>query len=755
MSTTPALRMLVGLLVLLASAGAASAQRAYPRIGLVYPAGGQKGTTVVVSVAGQNLNETVAAYFSGYGLEAKVTGYERPLTQRELNDLREKADQLQQKRTEARTDPIKPFTAEDEKQLGEIRQTIATRGNRQATPAVAETVTLAVTIPADAELGERELRLRTAIGLSNPFTFSIGDLPETSAPIVTAISSRPAPGARPASLRDPRGATEVTLPTILNGQILPGESDRFQFQARRGTRFVAVVRARALNPYLADAVPGWFQATLALYDATGREIAYADDFRFNPDPVITCEIPQDGRYTLEIKDAIHRGREDFVYRITLGEVPFVSAVFPLGAPVATRPSLELSGSNLPTDHLEIASAEQVSGQLHLRIRNDGVLSNPVSLAFDTQPEILAAEPNESAADAQRVGWPTIVNGRVDRPGDIDVFSFEGRAGSVITAEVIARRLGSPLDSVLTLTDAEGRILATNDDYEDKAAALLTHHADSYLRCRLPNDGVYLVHLRDAQNHGGPEYAYRLRIAPALPDFALRVVPSTLNLRAGTCVPITVHALRRDGYSGEIALRLVGAPPGFVLSGARIPANQDRIQLTLTAPPAPRDEPYTLVLAGSAAIGGATLNRVAAPADDMMQAFANHHLVPAREWKVQVTGRGPAFRPATREVVVIPLGGSARVTIALPAGAPQMEYQLELAEPIAGVSVQTKQDSRGTVDVVLSCDASRAQAGMEGNVHLNVFGRRLDPKGKTAPRALLGSVPAILFVIPPRDNHGAS
>ena len=42
--------------------------------------------------------------------------------------------------------------------------------------------------------------------------------------------------------------------------------------------------ARELVPYLADAVPGWFQATLVLYDKKGKEVAYADDYRFNPDP---------------------------------------------------------------------------------------------------------------------------------------------------------------------------------------------------------------------------------------------------------------------------------------------------------------------------------------------------------------------------------------------------------------------------------------------------------------------------------------
>ncbi len=70
---------------------------------------------------------------------------------------------------------------------------------------------------------------------------------------------------------------------------------------------------------------------LTLYDAKGREVGYADDYTFHPDPVLSCRIPEDGEYTLEIRDAIYRGRADFVYRIAVGELPYVTGIFPLGA----------------------------------------------------------------------------------------------------------------------------------------------------------------------------------------------------------------------------------------------------------------------------------------------------------------------------------------------------------------------------------------------------------------------------------------
>ncbi len=112
--------------------------------------------------------------------------------------------------------------------------------------------------------------------------------------------------------------SRIVLPCVVNGQIMPGGVDRYRFEARKGQRLVIAAAARELMPYLADAVPGWFQAALSLYDPQGHEVAYADHYRFHPDPVLYYEVPKDGEYALQIRDSIYRGREDFVYRITRG-----------------------------------------------------------------------------------------------------------------------------------------------------------------------------------------------------------------------------------------------------------------------------------------------------------------------------------------------------------------------------------------------------------------------------------------------------
>jgi hypothetical protein len=742
----------------------ALAQQPTPHIGYVYPAGGRQGTTFQVTVGGQFLNGISNVFISGAGAEATVVDFSKPMNQGEFNRLRDRWRELQDKRQAAFRDARRAgagnstniWTAADEKAMTEIRDKILKNPpNRGAAPAIAESVIVRITLATNAEPGEREIRLGAPGGLSNPLQFCVGNLPEFSQPAAKA----PNPdldrflerlGQTPTK-EPPWTGMRIILPAAVNGQITPGGVDRFSFHARKGLQLVAVVAARDLIPYLADAVPGWFQATLALYDAKGKELAYCDDFRFHADPVLYYEIPKDGDYVLEIKDAIYRGREDFVYRITLGELPFITSIFPLGGRVGQKTEVELAGWNLPKDSLVVEPQGNARQTVLLSVGEPREISNLVPFAADTLPECRENESNDSPAQAQKIVLPAIINGRVGQPGDQDFFQFEGHAGDQMVAEVYARRVDSPIDSVLRLTDGTGKPLAFNDDCEDKGSGLNTHHADSYLRIQLPTDGIYFVQLFDAQHHGGDEYAYRLRLSAPRPDFELRVVPCSVNARAGASVPLTVYALRKDGFTNEIQLALKDPAEGFTLSGGLVPAGQDQVRITLTPPPAPFKRPIDIRLEGMATACGERVLRTAVPAEDMMQAFAYRHLVPAKQMLVSVSGR-PLSRSAKilgDVPVKIPLGGSARVQIAGPAVSDR--FQFELNEPPAGIAIRKLSPNDQGAEFVLQSDASKMKAGLQGNLIVNVFANPavVAGKGQKQPnqrRVAAGTLPAIPFEV---------
>lgn len=730
-----------------------------PRIGYVYPAGGQQGTALQGTIGGQFLDGVTNAFVSGEGIQAIVVDFNKPMPQGQFNNLRDQLKELQDRKAAARRWPNSTniWTEADESTVTQIRAKILKNPpNRQGNPAIAETATLRVTIATNAAPGEREIRLGTPSGLSNPLVFCVGQLPEFSQPAAKAAN----PEAdrfrerisKPTTTAPAKSEPRITLPKVVNGQIMPGRADRFRFHARKGQQLVARVSARTLIPYLADAVPGWFQATLALYDTKGKELAYNDDFRFHPDPVLSCEIPRDGDYVIEIKDAIYRGREDFVYRIALGELPFVTSLFPLGGRLGDPTPITLRGWNLP--QTKLTQENKTPGVHSVSVSRNELVSNAMPFAVDTLPESPDQEPNDESAHAQAVTLPIIVNGHIDQSGDADVFRFEGRTGDEIVAEIQARRLDSPLDSVLKLTDATGKQLAFNDDYEDKASGLNPHHADSYLRATLPADGSYFVHLGDTQHKGGEEYAYRLRLSPPRPDFELRVVPASLTARAGLSVPLTVYALRKDGFTNEITLALQGATAGLALSGGRVPANQDQVRMTLTAPPNPPKAPYRLNLEGRAVIEGAAVVHPAVPAEDMMQAFAYRHLVTAKELKLAVIGRGGARGGAKilgTTPVKIPAGGTVRVQVGFFAPRSGESRQLELSDPPDGITIQSVTPNLDGAEITLASDAIKTKVGLSGNLIVNAFAGKLGDSAKgnrpaNPRRAPLGTLPALPFEV---------
>jgi len=781
-----------------------------PHIGYLYPGGGQLGSVVRITAGGQFLRGATDVYVSGQGVRARIIQYMKPLRnlnkdQREL--LKKRMTEVRDKRlaelaengrrrpkrsqkrlarknrAERRAAKNRKGSKKDDVPMGKIvseadevelpdhpllyelenkslRELVhmthvlfKSRRKRQPNRQIAESVLIEITIEPDAELGDRELRIETKTGLTNPMIFQIGVLPEVNE---LEPNNREAIPKLPKLPNLPKDKP-LTLPVLLNGQIMPGDVDRFRFRALKGQNIVIEARARSLIPYLADAVPGWFQATLTLYDSGGKEVAFADDYRFNPDPVLFYRIPANGEYEVEIRDSIYRGREDFIYRIAVGEQPFITRIYPLGGKTSEKTLALVKGWNLPRIRLPLDTQAGEEGIRQIAYHRGKRFSNSLPYAVDTLDEGKESESNNTIKDAQSIELPRIINGRIGRAGDIDIYRWKGHAGDKVVAEVYSRRLNSPLDSLVRLTDASGKILGWNDDYVIKdnhlhknMMGLVTHHADSYLMAELPQDGTYYVHLADAQNRGGKAYAYRLRIAEPQPDFALRMTPASLSVRAGAIIPVCVHVLRKDGFDGEITVRLKDTHLDFVLEGGRIPSGRDRVRMTLRAPYEAPDKPIALNFEGRARIDGQTVKHRVVPAENVMQAFLYRHLVPSQELLVAVKQsrwRVPPMKLAGGGLIRIPAGGTTRVRIKTRRRPALRELKLEINDPPKGLSLEDVTVVRDGLSFRLKAEKNAPSSGFADNLIVEGF-REFTPKAKKGKkvnhkrRFSVGFLPAI-------------
>src|SRR5262249_29555183 len=155
----------------------------------------------------------------------------------------------------------------------------------------------------------------------------------------------------------------------------------------------------------------------------------------------------------------------------------------------------------------------------------GQTTNPVALDVDDLPESLEAEPNDEPARATKVNLPNVVNGRIDRAGDVDCWSFDAKKGQTLEFTMRSLALGSPVAGVAeTLDDSGKAVMRSAPRFSDFLFAV-------------PRDGAYVVRLRDQfRSRGGPAFVYRLRIREAVPDFQLRPLSMTHSVVRGQAGP---------------------------------------------------------------------------------------------------------------------------------------------------------------------------------------------------------------------------
>ena len=721
-------------------------------IAYVYPAGGQTGTSLEVVIGGKGLQKVDAIQIGGGGVQATfiehIANYKRKLQEQMRYVGRQKSGNAKQldKGKERKFGPPPEheiYSRLEDLSMREFQQVAAkfqTKEKVQRNRELDELVVLRINIDADARPGMRELRLLTRLGgASNPLRFMVNNLPE-------------AREYEPNDLQSP-DATHMQTPFIMNGQIMPGDEDRFSFDGIEGQRLVIHVKARELIPYLADAVPGWFQAVVAVQDEKGNVVAFADDFLFYPYPALLFEVPETGIYHVSLRDSIYRGREDFVYRVAVGEIPFVTGIFPLGMQAGVDTDITAYGWNIGEARFAL-SAEQSGGAVRTdALRSNGTLSNYVHYEVGQLPESREKEGNDSFEAAPRLDLQSVMNGRIDEPGDVDLFRFDAHEGQTIKASIAARRLYSPVDSLLRIFDGDGNVLAWNDDMAPAGnltdrTGVLTHTADSELEFVAPGPGAYFVQVSDTQNKGGPTYAYRLSLTEPEPDFELYVTPSAITIPGGAGGAARLHVRRVNGFAGPIDVALSRETRALELTGGRIPSGSDSVPIVLNNQrKAAGLIPLNLV--ATAVLNGENVTRQVIPADDITQAFITHHLVEADGLSAYVM-RSPRNRPSVRldDVSTAVLSATEPARVNLRVGKlPEMisELKFELEEAPMGVSMETKTDAGGTSLEFTSSETLEPR--LEGNLVVGVY-FEFTPKSKTGKgrsrKISMGALPAIPY-----------
>lgn len=409
-----------------------------------------------------------------------------------------------------------------------------------------------IQIAPECRLGEHQFRARTLSGLSEVRTFHVGPFP---------LFKETEPN------NERTKAQMVPKNTTVTGTISSEDVDFFEYKGTKGERLSVEMDAIRLGRVL-------FDGYIAITDSQGKILASCDDsILFLQDPVLSMIVPADGFYQIQVRDTSWGGADDFHYRLHIGNFPRPTVLYPLGGPGGVATEVTFLGDPKGPIRQTISPLKESREPFEAVAESDGFRS-PSGNRFRVVdfPNVLETGENHSLSNActASMAAPFAFNGILSRPGERDWYAFTATKKQPLEIAVYARRLRSPVDSILQLCDASGKVLETNDD---------SAGPDSVIKFTPEESGTYYLNVVDQLGKGGAEYAYRVEVTTPTPRVVLgipEVARNDTQGRQAIGVPrgnrvATLMRARRSNFNGDLQFDIPGLPSGVTVKAEAMPA----------------------------------------------------------------------------------------------------------------------------------------------------------------------------------------
>ncbi len=417
-----------------------------------------------------------------------------------------------------------------------------------------------VKVAANTLMGEHGVRLRTASGLSELRTLWVGPYP------IVAEKEPNSDFATPQKI--PMGVT-------VTGVVDYEDVDYFSVDLKKGQRLSIEIEAMRLANTL-------FDPYIAILDSKRFELATSDDHPLlGQDGMCSIVAPADGTYVVQVRESAYQGNGSCQYRLHVGSFPRPQAIVPAGGKAGEEIEVRFIGDPAGEFSKKIKIPNTPGANFGIYPEDaQGIAPSAIPFRISEVGNTVEVEPNDTIATATKAAFPSAFNGVIDKAGDVDHFRFVAKKGQTFDIHCYARRLGSPLDSVMTLYNGAGAGLTGNDDAVGP---------DSYFRYTFPADGEYVIGITDHLGKGGPTYFYRVEFTEVKHSATISIPKVALYSQERQVISIpkggrmaTLLSVGRVNFGGELVLSADNLPPGLSLSMESIPANLDTVPAVFEA-----------------------------------------------------------------------------------------------------------------------------------------------------------------------------
>ena len=420
-----------------------------------------------------------------------------------------------------------------------------------------------VKVAPDAKLGENRLRLVTTSGISDIRLFFVSPFP-----LVEETAEKAGEAPKPQA---------IPLGTTVYGRTPNDDQDVFEIEAKKGQRISAeVIGVRVQTQSVYD-------PQIAIAKADGTILAAVDDLPFSrQDPALSFVAPEDGKYRITIKDSTNAGPGECAYQMHIGSFPRPLAVYPAGGPAGSEVKVTFIGDAAGPIEKAFKLPAQPDDNFEVFAEQGQIAPQPNHFRVSSMVNALEVEPNDDITKTQPAQQlPVAFNGIIEKDNDVDCFKFTAKKGQDYDVAVFARRLRSPLDSVVEIYNAKGNRLATNDD---------AGTPDSFLRFKAPEDAEYTLAIRDQLHQGGANFVYRIEIVSVTPRLTTWLPEMTQNQNQDRrAIPVpkgnryaSLVRIKRWDVGGEVVLEPKDLPPGVKVFAGAIDKTVDTIPVVFEA-----------------------------------------------------------------------------------------------------------------------------------------------------------------------------
>ncbi len=377
-------------------------------------------------------------------------------------------------------------------------------------------------------------------------------------------------------------AEKIEMNRTVEGVITSEDVDHFQVTLKAGEKLNVEIEGirlafslnnqNILDPYIAILNSGRF------------EVASSDDSPLlQQDGVCTFTAPEDGEYTVLVRDSAFAGNPICGYRLHIGNFPRPIAVIPGGG----TPGAEFKAQLVNVDGTISEASVQLPGEPHEQWplsteTATGVSPSPNFIRVNELPVVTEAEPNDDYRKAPTAAVPAAFCGLLQAEGDYDCFGFEAKKGTKYRVQVFAREvLRSPVDAVLSVFGPDSKTIQSADDARG--------NMDPFLEFTAAADGQHVVRIYDHLRGGGPTHHYRIEVTTTSPSVTMSLKEIRRDEAFVTLVPkggtgAQVILATRGDFGGAFNIAAEGLPPGVTATTFPMPDGRAEIPVLYTATP---------------------------------------------------------------------------------------------------------------------------------------------------------------------------